>query len=602
MVERGDVRLWSESRGSTENPVALLIMGANASAMGWPDEFVQRLVDGGLRVLRYDHRDTGRSSGPPFAENPYTITDLATDAVAVLNAWNVDLAHVVGLSMGGTLAQLVALDHPARVRSLCLMLGAALDVDFAAAMERARTADSSVDGLPPPRPEILDVLARRSEPATDRDGELDRRVAEWRALAGDRMPFDAEAFRRWEEQAIEHAGSIRQPVAHALATPAPLARGDELGRIGAPTLVIQGGVDPINPPPHGRHTADSIPGAHLWTVEGMGHALPPVLHQPLARTILAHGEAADRVPAHERDARPAGAGELVWEAIEVGGAPYGVAVDADRAGVWTTFTDTGEVARILVDMPAERHPIGGEARPTVLARGLDGAMWFARYGDHRIGRITATGEHDVVELSDDAMPYGVAVAPDGACWFTEMNGDRVGRIGPAGEITEFVLPVRGGYPAMLTVGPDGAMWCTLNQAPAIVRIGQEGAIAVHRLATTSSAPVGIAADAKALWYADIGAGVIGRMALDGSTREFPLPDRAARPHAVAVDPDGDVWFTEWATARLGRVTAEGRIVTYALPPGCAEPHGIACAPNGDVWVAAESGQLIRYRRGTGSAG
>jgi len=126
------------------------------------------------------------------------------------------------------------------------------------------------------------------EPPADREAELDRRVAVWRMLAGDALPFDPEEFRRWEERAIDHAGDLSSTTAHALATPTPLARGAELGGITTPTLVIQGPLDQINPPPHGRHLAESIPGARLVEIPGMGHALPSAVHRPLAEVILAH--------------------------------------------------------------------------------------------------------------------------------------------------------------------------------------------------------------------------------------------------------------------------------------------------------------------------
>ncbi len=288
VISARGVQLWSEDFGDPADPALLLIMGANASAMVWPDEFVELLVAGGRHVIRYDHRDTGRSTCRDFAEHPYAIEGLAEDAVAVLDGWGIEAAHVVGFSMGATLGQLIALDHPQRLRTLTLMAGAALDVDFVGNMERAYTGEPTLDGLPTPRREILDVLARRSEPVQDREAELDRRVDEWRALSGDESSFDPTEFRRWEERVIDHAGTLRQPSAHALATPVPTARGAGLSRITIPTLVIQGLLDPINPPPHGRHLAESIPAARLLEIPGMGHALPSAVHKLLAEAILAH--------------------------------------------------------------------------------------------------------------------------------------------------------------------------------------------------------------------------------------------------------------------------------------------------------------------------
>ncbi|AUS81784.1 alpha/beta hydrolase [Actinoalloteichus sp. AHMU CJ021] len=281
------MELWTESIGDPANPPVLLVAGANSSALGWPDEFVARLVDGGRRVLRYDHRDTGRSTTRPFSDAPYPVARLAEDALGVLDGWGLRSAHVVGLSLGSTLGQLLALDHPERLRGLTLMLGAALDVDFVGNLRRAHTGEPDPGGLPLPRRDVLDVLARRAEPPSDRAAALDRRVEEWRALAGPSV-FDAAEFRRWEERAIEHAGTLEQPSAHGAAEPVPTERGRELRGVRVPTLVVQGELDPLNPPPHGRHLADLIPGAVLWEVAGLGHALPGALHGVLADRILAH--------------------------------------------------------------------------------------------------------------------------------------------------------------------------------------------------------------------------------------------------------------------------------------------------------------------------
>lgn len=288
LIPAGEVTLWSEDFGEPTAPALLLIMGANASAMGWPDEFVALLASGGLHVIRYDHRDTGRSTSRSFVEHPYTLADLARDAIHVLEGYGITSAHVFGFSMGGTLGQVLALDYRERLRTLTLAATAALDVDFVGNITRAFSGEPSPDGLPTPDPEILRVLSQRAGSGRDRAAELDRRVAEWRALSGEELPFDAEEFRRWEERGIDHAGSLVQPSAHALATPVPLARGAELRGITTPTLVIQGPKDPLNPPPHGRHLAESIPGARLVELPGMGHALPRAVHRPLADAILAH--------------------------------------------------------------------------------------------------------------------------------------------------------------------------------------------------------------------------------------------------------------------------------------------------------------------------
>ncbi|MBB5158238.1 alpha/beta fold hydrolase [Saccharopolyspora phatthalungensis] len=278
------LQLWTESRGDPTAPPVLLIMGANANALGWPDEFVDTLAARRLHVLRYDHRDTGRSTHLDITG--YSLADMARDAVAVLDGHGIATAHVVGLSLGGTLGQLLALDHRHRLRTLTLMVTAALDVDFAEAMRRAIEGEPT--DLPTPTPRIVTAMAHRSDPAPDRDTAIERRVAQWRLLAGDEIPFDAAEFRRWENAAIEHAGSYQQPGAHAFASPVPTERGAELRHVTTPTLIIQGPLDPINPPPHGQHLADLIPGARCTSIPGLGHALPSALHQTISTTITDH--------------------------------------------------------------------------------------------------------------------------------------------------------------------------------------------------------------------------------------------------------------------------------------------------------------------------
>jgi pimeloyl-ACP methyl ester carboxylesterase len=288
VIPSGDVRIWAEDIGSPDGQPLLLVMGANASSEIWPDEFVALLAGGGCRVIRYDHRDTGRSTCRDFGAHPYSVADLAGDALAVLDGFDLAGAHVVGLSMGGTIGQLLALDHRERLRSLTLMLTAALDVDFVGNIRRAMSGEPSPDGLPVPDRHVLEVLFRRAEPVAGREAELDRRVAEWRALSGPALPFDAAGFRRWEERAMAHAGTHVQSSIHGLATPVPTSRGAELGGVTTPTLVIQGELDPLNPPPHGRHLAELIPGARLAEVPGLGHALPGAVHRTIAGLVLEH--------------------------------------------------------------------------------------------------------------------------------------------------------------------------------------------------------------------------------------------------------------------------------------------------------------------------
>ncbi|WP_083235815.1 alpha/beta fold hydrolase [Halomonas caseinilytica] len=290
LVTVGERSLWSESVGPERKGTILLIAGANASALMWPGEFVDMFVSKGYRVIRYDHRDTGRSTFMEFGQAPYAVEDLAADAISVLDAWEVRKAHVVGLSMGATLGQVMALDYRERLHSLTLMCGAALDVDFVGNITRAFSGKTSSNGLPLPDKKVLEALSERSNPSRSIEEELDRRVREWRLLSGDKIEFDESDFRLREQQCIEHAGTWKQPGNHAMATPVSLSRGEELGKVNVQTLVIQGSEDPLDPPPHGKHIADLLPNSRLVEIDGLGHCLPKVLLPRLAEEIEHHVE------------------------------------------------------------------------------------------------------------------------------------------------------------------------------------------------------------------------------------------------------------------------------------------------------------------------
>ncbi|BCI52240.1 hydrolase [Mycolicibacterium litorale] len=284
LVDVGDgVTLWAQDRGNPDGTPLLLIMGANSSGLTWPDELVE-ILGHRHRVIRYDHRDTGRS-GWDFDRVPYAIADLADDAVAVLDALGIPRAHVVGMSMGGTLVQLLLLDHPDRLLSATVMCTSALGAGLAAGPEASSE-------LPGPDPALLEFWSHMD---ADRDAadELDWRVEHWRMLNGRALPFDDAEFRHLEQRMIEHAGRHENPAAHARADQGGLDRGGELGAVTVPTLVIEAPEDPVNPPPHGAHLAAVIGGAQMVTVAGMGHALPRAVVEPVGAAILAHTGAVD---------------------------------------------------------------------------------------------------------------------------------------------------------------------------------------------------------------------------------------------------------------------------------------------------------------------
>jgi pimeloyl-ACP methyl ester carboxylesterase len=271
VVTSGALRLWAERSGDPADSAVLLIAGAQSQGIGWPVALVDRLLTGGLQVIRYDHRDTGESDWVDFDAHPYAMVDLVEDAVAVLDGLHVDAAHVVGASMGGVIAHWLAATHPDRVRSLTLM----------------STTAAGRDDLPP---SDAAFLARSAEIAT-----LPRRTAKERVEAdvqvyeamNGTLPFDEDAARDLARQHFARARDWTRSANHHRAVQQrnePPALAD----VRSPTLVIIGEADPIFPPAHAEALAEGIPGARAVRVPGMGHSyFSPGLPEHLADHILA---------------------------------------------------------------------------------------------------------------------------------------------------------------------------------------------------------------------------------------------------------------------------------------------------------------------------
>ncbi len=264
------VRLWAELTPGPGEPL-LLVMAADCSAAHWPDQLVAALAEHHT-VIRYDHRDTGRSTWA-FDDLPYAVADLAADAAAVLDAFEVPRAHTVGMGMGGTLVQLLLLDHPDRLVSATLFCTAALGAD---------------PDLPGPDPALVRLWTERDDPRDDR-AELVWRVEQRRLLGAPGTAFDALEAWALEQRVIVHTGHHEPPGAHAHAYRAGLDRYAELAGVRVPTLVIEAPDDPVRPPPHAGHLADALgAAAHRARVEGMGHTLNRTVVAPLAAAILHH--------------------------------------------------------------------------------------------------------------------------------------------------------------------------------------------------------------------------------------------------------------------------------------------------------------------------
>ncbi|MCP3097804.1 alpha/beta fold hydrolase [Myxococcus sp. K15C18031901] len=277
MIETRGIRLCTESFGAPSDPPILLVMGAVSSMKWWPDPLVERLVGAGRFVIRYDHRDTGRSTTQPPGPPRYTVDDMADDVIAVLDGYGLPRAHLVGMSLGGMLSQIVALKAPERVCSLTLIAAQFLgDLGFEP---------------PPLSPALLAHFATmatldwRHEPAV-----LDFMVEAGRLNSSERRPYDTDLARRVAAGEFRRSHCIQSMMNHASLTGGErwYHRTHELR---PPLLVIHGALDPVVPHVHGAALGRTVPGARLVTLEDAGHELHEADWPVIAEAILAHTRA-----------------------------------------------------------------------------------------------------------------------------------------------------------------------------------------------------------------------------------------------------------------------------------------------------------------------
>ena len=273
MIQAGGVELCAEAFGDRRDPPILLIMGSGASLLWWEQGFCEMLADGGRFVIRYDHRDTGRSVTYEPGHPAYTGADLVADAAGVLDAYGLAAGHIAGVSAGGAFAQLLALDAPDRVLSLTL-----ISTSPAVRIERA---------LPGPREEFGRFVSTAQPDWSDADALIEYLVDYARVLAGGERPFDEEAARDLTRRDIERARDFAALRNHDLIADDGHERGP-LSSIAVPALVIHGSADPLFPPEHGEALAHELPGARLLRLEGAGHGVDRHDWGLVVRAILEH--------------------------------------------------------------------------------------------------------------------------------------------------------------------------------------------------------------------------------------------------------------------------------------------------------------------------
>jgi pimeloyl-ACP methyl ester carboxylesterase len=273
MIEANGVELCTEPFGDPGHPPVLLIHGIGASMLWWDEGFCRRLADEGRFVIRYDHRDTGRSVTYEHGRPGYTGADLDADAVGVLDAYDLGAAHLVGVSAGGGIAQGVALDLPDRARSLTL-------ISTTAVVPIGRD-------LPPPTDQFGRFVSTARVDWSDPGSVIEYLVDYQRVLAGGERPFDEAAFRDLARRDVERARDFAAAQNHDLLHHGEQSR-EPLTSISSPTLVIHGTADPMFPIGHGEALAEEIPDARLLRLEGAGHGVYRADWEAIVPAILEH--------------------------------------------------------------------------------------------------------------------------------------------------------------------------------------------------------------------------------------------------------------------------------------------------------------------------
>jgi pimeloyl-ACP methyl ester carboxylesterase len=287
MAKANGIELAYQTFGERSDPALLLVMGLGAQLIHWPEEFCELLAGRGFFVVRFDNRDVGHSTKIDDAPVPdpaaivsgdlggvrYTLDDMADDAVGLLDHLGIDAAHVAGASMGGMIAQTMAVRHPDRVLSLCSIMSTTGDLEVGQ-----------------PTAEAVAVLL--SPAPADREAYIDFHIKAFKAIGSPAFPADPE-FMRWRAEATYDRSYYPDGFKRQLA--AIYASGNRtgaLGKISVPTVVIHGREDPLITVTGGEATARAIPGAELVVNDGMGHDVPPGVWDRIIGAIATNAERA----------------------------------------------------------------------------------------------------------------------------------------------------------------------------------------------------------------------------------------------------------------------------------------------------------------------
>lgn len=285
IIKTNAIEIYYDSFGEVSDPPLLLIMGACTQSINWPDLFCEKLAAKGFYVIRYDHRDTGQSSYIDFDIHPYSIEDMMQDAIDLMNALHLKRFHVMGLSLGGPIAELLSVKYPDRVQTITLI---ATTCDF-------HTMNRSFAGLPhqpgslsPVKPIYLEWMKSfTTHPPLNFEEMVEFRARGWQILNGFKTPLDATQNRDMQTQYLLRA---RHPTSHLnhikVCHEAEYIVSQLPANIKHPTLVIHGTEDPILPVDHGRKLAELISGSTYLELDGFGHIPNAIFDDNIIHSFL----------------------------------------------------------------------------------------------------------------------------------------------------------------------------------------------------------------------------------------------------------------------------------------------------------------------------
>jgi pimeloyl-ACP methyl ester carboxylesterase len=289
------IELWYETFGEKKDPAFLLIMGGLCQEILWPTEFCEHLTKAGFYVIRYDHRDSGLSTCLDFEKHPYTLFDMAKDAVGLLDALQIDKAHLCGFSMGGPIAELISVHFPTRVATLTLIATSCDLRPSSLAYDEHYPADLT---LSRPKEIYLNWMHNfLKNPPLSNEQALEGRVACWSILNGNVASFEEARYREIHQEflfRLKHPESLTNHLAAIKNSFEMIQTAPHLVKV--PTLIIHGTEDPILPPDHGEALHAAIAGSRYLLIEGLGHVLNRQFYDLIIHTMEQHARTTQTTP------------------------------------------------------------------------------------------------------------------------------------------------------------------------------------------------------------------------------------------------------------------------------------------------------------------